>query len=166
MKIMVFENGDIYSASSGVEVLGDRYRVGHFDFPFNGFVGQVLDVELPEDFSHGEYAYINGQFVRKVRPVPPSKSPEEIQKEVTEGTQLRLDTFARTRNYDGILSACTYATSSIPKFQAEGQYCVNARDNTWAALYSILAEVQEGTRPIPSSYADIEGDLPILIWPE
>ena len=89
-----------------------------------------------------------------------------LKESITVQVQLRLDTFARTRNYDGILSACTYATSTIPKFQAEGQYCVNARDGTWAALYSILAEVQEGTRPIPSSYEDIEGDLPILTWPE
>jgi hypothetical protein len=89
-----------------------------------------------------------------------------LKESITVQVQLRLDTFARTRNYDGILSACTYATSTIPKFQAEGQYCVNARDSTWAALYSILAEVQEGNRPIPSSYEDIEGDLPILTWPE
>ena len=137
----------------------------------NGVVTNTIEVEhmnfLPNlvEATEGSigWSYSNGEFLP---PVPPSKSPEEIQKEVTEGTQLRLDAFARTRNYDGILSACTYATSTIPKFQTEGQYCVNARDSTWAALYSILAEVQEGNRPIPSSYEDIEGDLPILTWPE
>lgn len=80
-------------------------------------------------------------------------------------TQARLDTFSQTRNYDGILSACTYATSAVPKFQAEGQYCVQARDSTWAALYSILAEVEAGTRPIPAGFADVEADLPALAWP-
>jgi DNA gyrase inhibitor GyrI len=91
---------------------------------------------------------------------------EALRVSVTAATQLRLDTCASTRNYDGILSACTYATSGIPKFQAEGQYCVNARDTTWAALYSIMQEVLEGTRPMPSGFADIEGDLPELVWPE
>jgi hypothetical protein len=80
-------------------------------------------------------------------------------------TQQRLDAFAKTRNYDGILSACTYATSAVPKFKAEGQYCVEVRDTTWAALYDILGKVQAGTRPKPSGYADIEADLPVLTWP-
>lgn len=84
---------------------------------------------------------------------------------ITAQTQERLDAFARTRGYDGILSACTYASSSVPKFQGEGQYCVDARDATWAELYTIMAEVEAGTRPIPSSYADIESDLPALSWP-
>lgn len=78
--------------------------------------------------------------------------------------QLRLDTFAKTKNYDGILSACTYATSVNPKFKAEGQYCVEARDNTWAILYQILEDVQAGIRPAPSDYQDIEPELPILAW--
>lgn len=80
-------------------------------------------------------------------------------------TQSRLDDFARTRNYDGILSLCTYATSPTLKFQTEGQYGVEARDATWAKLYEILAEVEVGTRPVPSGYQDIEPDLPPLAWP-
>lgn len=97
--------------------------------------------------------------------LPFVKTPEMVMNECVDGTQSRLDAFAQTRNYDGILSACTYATSTVPKFQAEGQYCVEARDATWAKLYQIMAEVQAGTRPMPSGYADIEGDLPVLQWP-
>lgn len=89
-----------------------------------------------------------------------------IQDSIVEQTQNRLDAFARTRNYDGILSAATYATSTVPKFQAEGQYAVEARDSTWAKLYEILAEVEAGTRPAPTGYADVEPELPILTWPE
>lgn len=84
---------------------------------------------------------------------------------IVQQVQLRLDTFAKTKNYDGILSACTYATSVNPKFKAEGQYCVEARDNTWAILYQILEDVQAGIRPAPSAYQDIEPELPILAWP-
>lgn len=79
--------------------------------------------------------------------------------------QNRLDAFAKTRNYDGILSACTYATSSIPKFASEGQYAVNARDSTWASLYSFMAEVQTGTAQMPTSFTDVEPLLPELVWP-
>lgn len=84
---------------------------------------------------------------------------------IVTSTQARLDAFARTRAYDGILSACTYAASPTAKFATEGQYCVAQRDATWAKLYEILAEVEAGTRPAPSSYADIEPELPELTWP-
>jgi len=89
-----------------------------------------------------------------------------VKNQIIDATQKRLDDFAQTRNYDGILSACTYATSSIEKFQSEGMYCVNARDETWGTLYDILAAVQGGSRPVPESYADIENELPSLVWPE
>ena len=91
--------------------------------------------------------------------------PTPIELQIVEATQRRLDNFAKTRNYDGILSACTYATSNIPKFATEGQYCVNARDSTWAKLYQILEEVQSGVRPIPTNFAEIELELPVLNWP-
>lgn len=94
-----------------------------------------------------------------------AQAKQQLIQSVTAATQQRLDDFAKTRNYDGILSACTYATSPTPKFQAEGQYCVEARDNTWATLYQIMREVEVGTRPMPSSYADIENELPSLTWP-
>lgn len=84
---------------------------------------------------------------------------------VTTSTQSRLDDFAKTRNYDGILSACTYATSTIPAFAAEGQYCIAARDATWVALYAILNDVEAGTRPMPASFADVAAELPELTWP-
>lgn len=84
---------------------------------------------------------------------------------IVASTQVRLDIFAQSRGYDGILSACTYASSSVPKFTAEGQYCVDARDATWAKLLELLAEVQAGTRPRPSGYADVEPELPPLVWP-
>lgn len=96
--------------------------------------------------------------------VPPT--PQEVQASVTLATQQRLDAFARTRNYDGILSACTYATSNLAQFAAEGVYCVSARDATWAALYTVLAQVQAGTRPMPAGFADVESDLPALEWPQ
>lgn len=92
-------------------------------------------------------------------------TPAQIEAAFTGAIQRRLDDFARTRNYDSILSACTYATSTVAKFKTEGQACVNLRDTTWAAAYNILAEVQAGDRPMPASIADIEADLPAVVWP-
>lgn len=97
---------------------------------------------------------------------PSALTQAQIEAQFTASIQQRLDDFARTRNYDNILSACTYATSTVAKFKAEGQACVNLRDATWAAAYDILAKVQAGQRPMPTSIADIEADLPALEWPQ
>lgn len=88
----------------------------------------------------------------------------EVQAAIVTATQKRLDTFAQTRNYDGILSACTYAASGVAKFAAEGQYCVGARDESWAALYQIMADVQSNERPMPT-LDEVLAELPELEWP-
>jgi hypothetical protein len=79
--------------------------------------------------------------------------------------QARLDAFARTRNYDDIKSASDYAGCSVDRFNIEGTYCRDVRAQTWDALYAMLDEVNAGTRPIPASLAEIEGELPPLVWP-
>lgn len=109
----------------------------------------------------------------EVLPLPAEKvaanqaaAAQALQQSIVDATQRRLDEFARTRNYDGILSACTYATSTIPKFTAEGQYAVQARDATWAALYQFLADVQADKQPVPTGFEDVEPLLPELEWPQ
>lgn len=129
---------------------------------FNRLVEKVVELEP---------SLIDGELVQQWSVVPltdeeKATAARAVQNDIVTNTQKRLDDFARTRNYDNILSACTYATSTVPKFAAEGQYCVNARDSTWATLYQVMAEVQAGTRPMPSGYADIEPLLPVLEWPE
>ena len=99
---------------------------------------------------------------------PPEPTMEEVMKsaqtQFTNAIQARLDAFARTRNYDGILSATTYATSTNTQFKGEGQYAVEARDATWAAGYAILGDVLAGKRPMPT-LEEVLAELPELQWP-
>lgn len=95
-----------------------------------------------------------------------SQNLQDLQRSIVSLTQRRLDDFARTRGYDSILSACSYATSLTVKFQQEGRYCVAARDETWVKLTRILDEVLTGQRQMPAGYTDIEPELPPLVWPE
>lgn len=131
----------------------------------------AVDTTAPS-IPEGKKAKWNGSWVYEdipkpePEPEPEDPTPEQIKAEIVAATQQRLDDFARTRNYDGILSLCTYATSTKPRFSAEGQYGVEARDDTWATLYEIYDEVQAGTRPMPEIYEDIEGELPVLEWPD
>jgi hypothetical protein len=93
------------------------------------------------------------------------KKPEQVKQEIVDAVQQRLDDFAKTRAYFGILSCCTYATSTNATFAAEAQYCVEKRDETWAKVYAIEKAVEAGKRPMPSGYGDIEAELPALTWP-
>lgn len=79
--------------------------------------------------------------------------------------QQRLDEFARTRNYDGILSACTYLGSPVPQFHIEAEYAIDVRARTWATMYSILAQVEAGTLPMPKTFDEVAVMLPVLEWP-
>ena len=118
-------------------------------------------VELPTEAGIG-WSY-NG--VTFTAPAPPTKTADEIQAEIVAAVVKRLDAFAQTRSYDDIKSASDYAGCSVPQFDIEGTYCRNARAETWAKLYEMLDEVQAGTRPMPAGFADIEPDLPALVWP-
>lgn len=136
----------------------------------------VIPTNKPSYSKYTEYVdeitpvFTDGQWIQtwSVRPINLSELNEqinELKNEIIVSTQNRLDTFAQSRGYDGILSLCTYATSSILKFQTEGQYGVQARDDTWAALNQILYDAENQIRPIPLNYAEIEPELPILTWP-
>ena len=94
------------------------------------------------------------------------KLMELLQLKIMTATQQRLDDFARTRNYDGIINLCTYASSQNVKFKAEGQCGVDARDATWEKLFDIFAKVDPETKLTFTSYTDIEHQLPALVWPE
>ena len=96
-------------------------------------------------------------------PEPEPPTPEEQLETFTTAIQMHLDRFAQTRNYDGIMSAATYATSTVAKFRAEGQYAVEARDLTWAKGYEIMDAVVSGARPMPTM-EEVLAELPKLKW--
>ena len=137
-------------------------RVQPTDFPAYDPMTQRIEGAQP--------VFSDGQWMQSWSVVPLTAEEialeqQALQETIVSQTQQRLDDFARTRGYGGILSAATYATSTVPKFASEGQYCVEARDATWARLYAILAEVEAGQRPAPNGFADIENELPALVWP-
>lgn len=83
----------------------------------------------------------------------------------TADVQRHLDTTARARGYDGILSLCSYAASDQLRFGAEGKAGVAWRDAVWAACYEIVDAVRAGQRPVPT-LAELIAELPAIDWPQ
>ena len=111
-----------------------------------------------------EFEFVESHFPGHYKEVGVQPTPLPI-KDYTDAVQIHLDSTVKTRNYDGILSACSYTGSSVPKFAAEAQACVLWRDSVWTTCYAILAEVQSGKRPAPTS-AELLDMLPAMNWPE
>jgi hypothetical protein len=82
---------------------------------------------------------------------------------LTSAIQSMLDETAKERGYDSILSLCTYATSPTAKFSDEGQAGVSWRDEVWAKGYAILADVESGSRAIPT-VDELLAELPDFAW--
>lgn len=71
---------------------------------------------------------------------------------------------ARGRDYNDAAALAGYANSTVPSWAAEAQAFVSWRDQVWITAYSMLAEVEAGTRGIPSETELLEA-LPDITWP-
>lgn len=153
------ESKEFYSVQERVKLVGSRVHVSF---------------ELVPDSLDAVLAHINNPT--NAIPAPgeelpavafSSIAPAAVQRVIDlarEKVQARLDAFAREKNYDGILSVASYATSKNSVFAVEGQKAVDARDASWLALYTYLGKVEAGVLPVPKTSADIESVLPALSW--
>lgn len=118
-----------------------------------------------------------------------------LQASIVEQTQARLDNFARATftdaqgrthgDYDDVNAISKYVSltdaqiaampadiqSLVTMFRADCQYLAAVTAQTWAVLWSTLAQVQAGNWPTtgagqqPTGFSDIEPSLPALAWP-
>lgn len=103
--------------------------------------------------THDEFEQITSQ--------PYGDTPEEIQAMLTAKVQKYLDTTAQKLNYDSCLSVCSYVNTGVAKFDEEGEAFRKWRSAVWEKGYEIVAQVQEGTREIPTE-EQLFAELPKL----
>ena len=95
--------------------------------------------------------------------VPPPALPltfEDFERALT----THLDATAQQRRYDSRVTCALRAGYDGP-FRAEGQAFASWMDACNAFGYKFLAEVQAGTRPMPSSTQELIDLMPPMVWP-
>ncbi len=135
---------------------------GHGGFIVNG------SINIPNVEGNGHYRIVQ-EWIANGGIVEPFETPEQIaireakeKLEAIEGAiQALLDSEAKAKGYESILSACSYAGGANP-FQAEGQAFVTWRGDVWAYCYQVLADVQAGTRAEPT-LDELLLELPALV---
>lgn len=75
-----------------------------------------------------------------------------------------LDATAQARRYDNRITCMVRAGFPGP-FQAEGVAFATWCDTCNAMAYTLLAEVQAGTRPLPATTQALIDTLPEIEWP-
>ena len=95
-------------------------------------------------------------FAAPVPPSPPAPTVTDFENAV----QNWLDAGAKAWRYESILSAASYANSTVTQFKNEALALIAWRDAVWNACYTTLAAVQTGTQAAPVSTAALIATLP------
>jgi hypothetical protein len=112
----------------------------------NGYTESILASELSADVTPDPY-------------IP----PQPTQATLSAAVQAHLDATARARSYDSALSCVSYIDSTVTTYRAEAAAMRDWRDAVWTRCYELLAEVQAGTRPIPTE-SELIALLPAIQW--
>jgi len=118
---------------------------------------QVRD-DAPDDVGVN-WLFDGGNYVMPPPPPPPSIEDYRV------AIGGALDDKAKERDYDNIVSACSYANSTNAKFKAEANALSVWRDQVWEYAAQQLALVVSGQIEQPTIDDFIES-LPAFAWPE
>lgn len=126
--------------------------------------GNIITEEHTEEIKKPIYGMVYRNMTEAEMQEIPQPSVEEIKQQYLAMVDNYLDETVKTRGYDNILSACSYADDDTDKvFQAEGIACRKWRSLVYRQCLTILADVEAGKRHIPTEQ-ELIAELPKLEW--
>lgn len=94
-------------------------------------------------------------------------SDDDIRSSVYAIAQMQLDAFARSNEYDSIVSACSYVSSTVEKFRREAECCVSLRDQVWLAAFDVCSKICGDEILLPHTVEQVVALLRQDVeWPE
>lgn len=102
-------------------------------------------------------------IVRDATDAEEAAALDQIEADYESAIQAHLDATAQSRGYDNMISACSYASGTHPKFSVEGRDCLAWRSSVWEAAFQIMTDVRAGVRPLPS-LQQVMTELPPMVW--
>nr|DAN68591.1 MAG TPA: hypothetical protein [Caudoviricetes sp.] len=114
---------------------------------------------LPKEMEHIVMESVENAKNYTINHVIKQKPLELIVEDFKVYVQNILDSKAKTKGYDNIVSVCSYAGYEN-EYQAEGVAFGKWRAHVWQWGYKMLADIQAGKRQLPSSFAEAVADMP------
>src|SRR5690242_8980331 len=76
---------------------------------------------------------------------PPAPTTAQVIAQGELALQNALDAVAQSWGYDNLISAASYANSTVPQFKAEAEVLISWRDQTWLWGGTQRAMIEAGT---------------------
>lgn len=89
-----------------------------------------------------------------------ARQKAEMAKRLTDAVQAHMESVARSKGYDNLLSACSYAAVANA-FQAESLKFVEWRSNCWITCHDVMADVEAGNIAVPTE-SELVAMLPVF----
>lgn len=109
--------------------------------------------------SDGQQITPDAQGAPEATDVPPPNRADLVAQAAAQVRKL-LNTAVQARDYDSIESACSYAMSTVDKWQIEALAAAGWRDQVWQWFY---AEIADGTGDVPGPN-QLRSAMPVLNW--
>jgi hypothetical protein len=145
----------------GFTVTEVELAVGH-----SGYTSRQLDwyASQPDRFHLIDEMYVQVDgWAEEYEAMIQAKEQEATIARMKQALQKHLDDTALTREYDNIVSLCSYANSLDPVFRAEGEAGVIFRDAVWLYAKQVMVDVLGGLRDIPTE-EELISELPTIDW--
>lgn len=125
---------------------------------------RVIEVEakgVPSEIEYIAKEYTEAPTNYTINNVIKPKTLQMLEKDFKAYVQIILDTKAKEKGYDNIVSACSYGGYDN-EFRQEGELFGKWRANVWKWGFKMLADIQSGKREMPKSFAEAVADMPQL----
>ncbi len=140
-------------------------------FPTNEVQSHFPNTSLPAVLAQGDLDALGLEVVPDPEPTPAELEAQaiaaalEMQTAILHGMTDLFDSTAQSRNYDNRISCALRAGYPGP-FHDEGVAFATWMDAQNALAYTMLAEVQAGTRAMPATVEAALALLEPMVWPD